>query len=70
MAAQKNKKWIQSAIQKPGALRRVAKKHGAIDKDGDIEKSFIDKAAKGKYGKKTEKRAELAKTLSKLRTKK
>lgn len=68
--AQKKKKWIQSAIQKPGALRRAAKKHGAIGKDGDIEKSFIDEAAKGKYGKKTEKRAELAKTLGKMRRKK
>lgn len=64
------KKWIKKAIKKPGALRATAKKHGAIAKDGDIKKSFIDKAAKGKYGKKTEKRAELAKTLSKMRKKK
>lgn len=68
MADKKN--WIKGAIKNPGALRATAKKHGAISKDGDIKKGFIEKAAKGDYGKKTEKRAELAKTLSKLRTKK
>mgnify|MGYP006921600829 CR=1 FL=1 len=71
MAEKKSgKKWIQKAIKKPGSLRATAKEHGAIAKDGDIKKSFIDKAAKGKFGKKTEKRAELAKTLSKMRKKK
>lgn len=64
------KNFIQKAIKKPGALRATAKAKGAIAKDGDIKKSFIDKAATGAYGKKTEKRAELAKTLSKLRKKK
>lgn len=68
--AGKKKNWIKGAIKKPGALRETAKEHGAIAKDGDIKKSFIDKAAKGKYGKKTEKRAELAKTLGKMRKKK
>lgn len=64
------KDWIKGAIKKPGALRATAKAHDAIAKDGDIKKSFIDKAASGKFGKKTEKRAELAKTLSKMRKKK
>lgn len=63
------KHWIAGAIKNPGALRRTAKKKGAIAKDGDIKSSFIDKAAQGKYGKKTEKRAELAKTLKKMRKK-
>ena len=63
------KDWIQHADLKKGALRRTAKAHGAIAKDGDIKKSFIDKAADGKYGKLTEKRAELAKTFAKMRKK-
>lgn len=60
------KNWIQDINMKKGALRATAKKHGAIAKDGDIKESFINKAAKGKYGKKTEKRADLAKTLKKM----
>jgi hypothetical protein len=65
----KDDKWIQKAIKKPGALRETAAKHGGINKSGLIKREFLDKAAEGKYGPKTEKRAELAKTLSKLRKK-
>lgn len=68
--AKEKKKWIQDAVKKPGALKATAKAHGAVAKDGDIKKSFLDKAAKGKYGKKTERRAELAKTFEKMRKKK
>ena len=30
------KKWIKSAIKKPGALRAAAKRAGALKKDGTI----------------------------------
>lgn len=61
------KNWIQNAIQKPGALREAL---GAA-KGKDIPVSKLKKAAKGKgVSKKTEKRAELALTLRKLRKKK
>lgn len=49
--------WIQSAIKKPGALRKTLK----IKKGATIPTSLLDKAAKkpGKIGQ----RARLAKTL-------
>ena len=58
------KKWIQAAIKKPGALRKSLKA-----KEGkNIPMSKLEKAAKkgGKMGK----RARLALTLKKLRSKK
>lgn len=61
----KDKKWIQSAIKKPGALRKAL----GVKKGKDIPQSKLNAAAEGKYGKKTEKRAELAKTLKKMRKK-
>lgn len=71
--AEKKKNWIKGAVKKPGALTKTAKKAGALTKKGDIKDSWIDKAAankSGKFSKKTEKRAELAKTLKKMRKKK
>lgn len=67
-----DKKWIKGAIKRPGALKAKAKAAGQVDKDGDIKKSWIDKVAKnksGKYSTRTEKQAELAKTLGKMRKK-
>jgi hypothetical protein len=69
----KSSKWIQKAIKKPGSLTATAKKAGELTKKGDIKDSWVDKVAsnkKGKYSAKTEKRAELAKTLGKMRKKK
>ena len=55
------KKWIQSAIKKPGALRKsLGAKAGK-----NISKSKI--AAAAKKGGKLGKRARLAQTLAKLR---
>lgn len=58
------KKWIQSAIEKPGSLHKEL--HVPMGKK--IPKAALEKAshAKGKEGK----RARLALTLSKLRKKK
>lgn len=70
MAKKSGSKWIQKAIKNPGALRKTAKAKDGINKEGDIKESFLNKAAKGKYGAKTEKRAELAKTLKKMSKKK
>lgn len=61
--------FIQKAIKHPGALRATAKARGAIGNDGDIKASFLDKAASGAFGKTTARRANLAKTLGKLRKK-
>jgi hypothetical protein len=54
------KKWIQSAIQKPGALRKQL----GVKGDKPIPASKLNAAAKkgGKLGQ----RARLAKTLKKL----
>jgi len=60
------KKWIQKAIKKPGALRKTL----GAKKGKDIPVSKLRKAAAGKgVSPKTEKRAELALTLRKLRKK-
>lgn len=59
-------KWIQKAIKKPGSLRKTL----GAKKGEDIPVSKLKKAAKGKgVSKKTEKRAELALTLRKMRKK-
>lgn len=59
------KNWIQGAIKKPGSLRKSL----GVKKGEDIPASKLNAAAKGKYGPKTEKRAQLAKTLKKMRKK-
>lgn len=67
MAAKKNG-WIQKAIKVPGALRKTAKRHGAL-KNG-IDEGWLEKAARGEgVSKKTAQRARLAKTLKKTRRK-
>lgn len=61
-----SKDWIQKAIKKPGALRKTL----GTPKGKDIPVSKLKKAAAGKgVSKKTEKRAELALTLRKMRKK-
>ena len=62
----KKKKWIQKINMKKGALRKTAKKAGAL-KDG-IAAKWLEKAAKagGKLGK----RARLAKVFRKFTKKK
>jgi hypothetical protein len=57
------KNWIAGAIKKPGALRATL----GVKEGKDIPASKLKAAAEGKYGPKTEKRAELAQTLKKLR---
>lgn len=60
------KKWIQSAIKHPGALRATL----GAKKGEDIPVAKLKKAAAGKgVSKKTEKRAELALTLRKMKKK-
>lgn len=60
MKKSSDKKWIQKAIKKPGALHKEL----GVPSGKKIPKSMLDKAAKkpGKEGK----RATLAKTLSTL----
>lgn len=60
------KNWIADAIKKKGALRETL----GAKKGKDISPSKLKAAAKGAYGPKTEKRAELAITLGKMRKKK
>jgi len=67
------KNWIKGAIKKKGSLTAAAKKAGELTKKGDIKDSWIDKVAANKdnrYSTKMERRAELAKTLKKMRKKK
>lgn len=65
MAKKSDKNWIQKAIKKPGALRETL----GVPKGKDIPAKKLKSAAEGKYGPKTEKRAELAMTLKKMRKK-
>ena len=58
----KDKKWIQKAIKKPGALRAKL----GIAKGKTISKSQLDKAAKSRNPT-TRKQANLAKTLKKMK---
>ena len=57
--------WISGAIKHPGALTKKAKKAGEVKKDGDIDKSWIDKKAKGSGT--TAKQARFAKVLAGIR---
>lgn len=64
----KKKKWIASAIKKPGALRAQAERAGAITHQGTISKTWLRQKAKAKGT--TGRRARLALTLGKMRRKK
>jgi len=55
------KNWIESAVKKPGALRKSLK----VKAGEDIQKNKLDKALNSK-NKLTAKRARLAKTLKKF----
>lgn len=59
------RKWIAGAIKKPGSLRAQAKREGALNPDGTIKKSWLQKKKKAKG--KTGKRARLAITLGKMK---
>lgn len=59
------KRWIQSAIKHPGALKSKAKKMGGLTKSGTIKVKTLNKLTKSKNST-TRKQANLAKTLRKL----
>lgn len=62
-------RWIQSAIQKPGALRRTAKRMGLIKGNEKLSASDLDtmEAKARKTGNtKLLRRVNLARTLKKL----
>jgi hypothetical protein len=61
-------KWIQEAIQKPGALRETAKRKGLIEGEEKLSKADLKKLEK--VGGKTGQRARLAATLKGLGKKK
>lgn len=60
------KKWMQGAVEKPGALRRTAKAEGLIKGDEKLSGKDLDKLEKSKNPT-TRKRAALAKTFAKER---
>ena len=64
------KDWIQGAVKNPGSLTKTAQAKGGVKKGGGLKASFLDKAADGKFGEKTKKRADLAKTFKKMSKKK
>ncbi|MBU1685688.1 hypothetical protein KJ662_05565 [Patescibacteria group bacterium] len=53
-----NKRWIQDADLKEGALRETASREGALNEDGTISVTWLRKKASGKG--KTAQRARLA----------
>lgn len=64
MAKQKDKKWIQKAVRRPGDLTKKAKAAGALGRDGQIKVAWLRKMAKGDD--RTARQARLALTLRKL----
>ena len=60
----RNGKWIQKAIKRPGSLRAIAKREGALNPDGTIKVSWLRKKAKGSG--RVARKARLALTLRKL----
>lgn len=66
--AKRAKNWIQKAIKHPGSLRALAKREGALTKQGTIKREWLLKKAKGSGT--VARRARLALTLRKLRKKK
>jgi len=62
MTAKKN--WIKSAIKRPGALKAAAKRAGALNKDGTIKVSWLNKKTPNK---RLQKQKNLAKTLRKMK---
>lgn len=58
-----SKDWIQKAIKNKGSLRKTLK----VKAGKKIPLTKLRKAAKGAYGAKTEKRAQLALTLRKFK---
>lgn len=66
MAAKKKKRWIKSAITRPGAFRAKAKKAGMST--SAYAKKVTKKGSKAST--RTKRQANLAKTLKKMRKKK
>ncbi len=60
-----NKKWIQAAIEHPGALRATAKRAGAMTQRGTIKTEWLQEKAKGNST--TARRSRLALTLKRIR---
>ena len=59
------KKWIQSAIKRPGALRKYAKAHGGLTAEGRIKRSWAESLASS-LSKKEKKTAEESRLLKQL----
>ena len=64
----RKKKWIQKAIKRPGVLRAIAKRAGALNPDGTIKISWLRQKAK-QGNSRIAREARLALTLRKLRKK-
>ena len=56
-------KWIEGAIERPGALRAKAKDAGAMTEQGTIKRSWLEEQSKGND--RTAKQARLALKLRK-----
>lgn len=66
---EQNKRWIQSAIEQPGALRRTAKRMGLIKGNEPLSQSDLDTmASKARKTGNTKllRRVNLARTLKRL----
>jgi len=59
----RRKFWIKDALKKPGSLRARLKELRLVKGDEPIPARVLQRAAKGEFGPKTQKRAVLARTL-------
>jgi len=66
MAKKKKKKWIQSAVKRPGAFGAKAKKAGMTT--AAFSRKVL--ASGSRYSARTKRQARLAQTLTKMRRKK
>lgn len=67
--AKKKKKWIQKAVERPGALRNRAKRMGLIKGDEKLsasDLSTMESAAKERGDTKLLRQINLARTLKKM----
>lgn len=64
MSSSSNGNWMKGAVKHPGALRKKAKAAGAVDKNGNIKPSWLNKKSKDPT---TQRQKNLAKTFKKMR---
>lgn len=62
-----SKRWMKGAVKHPGALRRAAKRAGAMTKGGKVNLRKMSRVAKRSGSTTLKRRVTLAKTFRKYR---